>query len=142
MPSLPSPRLSAEHRGGHPNPTPKGSPPWGGGGPGRPPGPHCPTAHGEGCLGYLAPLRERDARAPRQPGPPQHCGSRAQPGPGGPTAPWRGARGHWVCVVRAVPSCCLRVGPGSPGPRAVLCKDRFFNSVLSAFKYLHLALCT
>lgn len=45
--------------------------------------------------------------------------------------------GHWVCVVRAVPSCCLRVGP-----RAVLCKARFFNSVLSAFKYLHLALCT
>lgn len=38
--------------------------------------------------------------------------------------------------------CCLRVGPGGPGPRAVLCKDRFFNSVLSAFKYLHLALCT
>lgn len=50
--------------------------------------------------------------------------------------------GHWVCVVRAVPSCCLRVGPGGPGPRAVLCKARFFNSVLSAFKYLHLALCT
>lgn len=53
-----------------------------------------------------------------------------------------GQAGCRVCVVRAVPSCCLRLGLGGPGPRAVLCKDRFFNSVSSAFKYLHLALCT
>lgn len=89
-------------------------------------GPCCPTAPREGCL---APLQ--GCLCPTAAGSPR-----------GPAAPWRGLGGRWVCVVRAVPSCCLRVGLGDPGPRAVLCKDRFFNSVLSAFKYLHLALCT
>lgn len=84
MPSLPSPRLSAEHREGTtatgvrkglawPPGTLLPHSPWGG----------MPVPHGGGT----------QASPPR----------------------W-GLAGRWVCVVRAVPWCCLRVGPAAPGP--------------------------